>query len=57
MKDFKIFLSIICLASAAIIGSIHIICSIIKLLGDTLGISVIVILLLIIGIILTKEKL
>ena len=57
MKDFKIIIGIICLALSTIIGSIHIICSIIKLLGDTLGISVIVILLLIIGIILTKEKL
>ncbi len=57
MKDFKIIIGIICLALAAIIGSIQIICLLIKLFGDTLGISVIVILLLIIGIILTKEKL
>ena len=57
MKDFKTIVGIICLALAAIIGTIQIICLLIMLFGDTLGISVIVILLLIIGLILTKNEL
>lgn len=57
MKDFKTIVGIICLAWAAIIGSIQMICLLISLIGDHLTISVVVVLLLIIGLVLTKNEL